>query len=384
MRGMILARELSGCLVVAGATLILSASAWTSDSVKLLHTFTGGQDGANPVGVLVLDSAGNLYGTTNAGGNDNECTFEPPDGCGVVFQLTPLAGGGWQGKVLHTFTGGNDGGNPLAGLIMDAAGNLYGTTRGGGTNCLGCGTVFKLAPTGDGTWKETVLYNFCSVANCADGEQPFAGLVSDSAGNFYGTTFTGGIGTCAPEGCGVIFELTPIADGWKETVLHSFTGGEDGANPAASLVLDAAGNLYGTTAYGGATGENCFHDLSGTGCGVAFQLTPTSNGWKGAVLHTFTGNRDGGNPLAGLTLDSSGNLYGTAASGGNVSDCKEFQYDGCGVVFELSAASSKGGWKEAVLHAFTGGVDGYGPKPRSFSTGPATSTELLGAAWCSS
>ncbi len=378
MERRIFSGKLKGIPAVIALSLILTGSSGAGDNGELLHTFTGGQDGANPAGVLVLDSAGNLYGTTYAGGNDDECTFEPPDGCGVVFQLTPVAGGGWQGRLLHTFTGGNDGGNPLAGLIIDAAGNLYGTTRGGGTNCLGCGTVFKLAPAGDGTWHETVLYNFCSVANCADGEQPWAGLLLDSAGNLYGTTQTGGIGTCAPEGCGVVFELTPTSDGWKETVLHAFTGGGDGGNPTASLALDPAGNLYGTTAYGGTIGANCFHDLSGTGCGVAFELTPNSNGWKGTVLHAFSGDRDGGNPLAGLTLDSAGNLYGTTASGGNVSDCKALQYDGCGVVFELTPTSSKGGWKETVLHAFTGGVDGYLPQAALIFDGAG---DLYGTTW---
>jgi uncharacterized repeat protein (TIGR03803 family) len=204
-----------------------------------------------------------------------------------------------------------------------------------------------------------VLYNFCSVANCADGVQPFAGLVSDAAGNLYGTTQTGGIGTCAPVGCGVVFELRPTRDGWKETVLHAFTGGEDGANPTSSLALDSAGNIYGTAAYGGTIDENCLHETLDTGCGVAFELTPTSHGWKGTILHTFTGNRDGGNPFAALTLDPAGNLYGTTYTGGDGACAPPY---GCGVVFELTPSSSKGGWKETVLHAFTGGVDGYSPQ----------------------
>ncbi|MGH9206790.1 MAG: choice-of-anchor tandem repeat GloVer-containing protein, partial [Acidimicrobiales bacterium] len=211
----------------------------------VLHTFAGGSsDGANPRAGLIADSSGNLYGTTGSGGASND---------GVVFKLTP---GGTE-TVLHTFMGGGDGAFPLAGLIADSSGNLYGTTEsGGGTGCIagfGCGTVFKLSPGGT----ETVLYSF--KGGPSDGAQPFAGLYADSSGNLYGTTSGGGASRW-----GTVFKLSP---GGTETV-YSFTGGSDGGQPVAGLIADSSGNLYGTIEHGGAPG------CSG-GCGVVFKLTGT-------------------------------------------------------------------------------------------------------------
>jgi len=280
----------------------------TTGRETVLHSFTGGADGANPNfgdPGLLRDVAGNLYGTTGAGG-DLACRFVPAlpsslsfPGCGVVFKL------GTTGKetVLHSFTGGADGADPATGLVRDAAGNLYGNTGAGGDLACGggsgCGVVFKLDTTG----KETVLHRF---TGGADGAAPStaAGLVRDAAGNLYGNTFTGGHGTC-PGGCGVVFKLGTTG---KETVLHSFTGGSDGAAPEAGLVRDNAGNLYGTTDSGG--------DLacgSGFGCGVVFKLDTTG---KEIVLHKFTGGKDGAFPAGRLVRDSAGNLYGTTQSGG--------------------------------------------------------------------
>jgi uncharacterized repeat protein (TIGR03803 family) len=267
----------------------------------VLHSFTG-SDGADPFAGLIKDKAGNLYGTTEEGGSTSCEGY----GCGTVFELAPDG----TETVLHAFTGGNDGDDPIGGLIKDSAGNLYGTTvNGGGTGCgYGCGTVFKLAP--DGT--ETVLYAF---TGGSDGAGPAAGLIKDSAGNLYGTTEGGGGTSCnSGYGCGTVFEFAP--DG-TETVLHAFTGGNDGATPFAGLIKDSAGNLYGTTFLGGTYGG-----------GVVFKVA--ADGTE-TVLHAFT-VKNGTNPFAGLIKDSAGNLYGTTSGGGNTSCNAPY---GCGTVFRL-------------------------------------------------
>jgi uncharacterized repeat protein (TIGR03803 family) len=297
-----------------------------------IYSFTNGNDGANPWSAVVIDAAGNLYGTTYFGGSHSY---------GTVFRLSPSSTG-WQLTVLHTFTGSFDGGNPHAGVILDSAGNLYGTTYFGGR---GNGVVFELSPTSTG-WKETVLHLF---SGQNDGGYPGASLVFDGAGNLYGTTTAGGFNHQ-----GVVFRLSPASSGtWNEAVLHAFTGGKDGAVPWGGLILDPAGNLYGTTLNGGnLTG------CSGFGCGTAFKLSPNSTGgWIENVLHTFIGKADGAYPYAGLTLDASGNLYGTTYYGGNLTECAGA---GCGNVFELTHPSS-GHWTETVLYEFKGGVDGADP-----------------------
>jgi uncharacterized repeat protein (TIGR03803 family) len=274
----------------------------------ILHTFSGGVDGRFPHAGLTRDAAGNLYGTTVGGGPTSTCQFS--NGCGVVFELIRCdsAPSGYDFKVLHAFTG-SDGAQPAAGLIRDATGNLYGTATSGGAH--GQGVVFKLSP--GGTY--TVLYSF---TGGADGAEPIAGLVRDAAGNLYGTTQYGGAtSTCSPPlGCGVVFKLSPTG---TETVLHSFTRGADGAFPYAGLIQDAAGNLYGTAVAGGATSGVC--GLGG--CGVVFKLSPTGTE---TVLHTFTGG-DGEGPEGDLIRDATGNVYGTASSGGP---------GGFGVVFKLT------------------------------------------------
>ena len=207
----------------------------------------------------------------------------------MVFELTPAGGGTWTEKVLYNF-GGTDGAQPAAGLIFDAAGNLYGTTAFGGTSDKG--TVFELTPAGGGTWTEKVLFNF----NGTGGANPQAGLIFDAAGNLYGTTFDGGA-----YNLGTLFELTPAGGGsWTEKVLHSFGNGTDGSGPWAGLIFDAAGNLYGTTRYGGSYGG-----------GTVFRFSAQSE----ALLYSFSG-ADGKNPIAGLVLDAAGNLYGTTELGG--------------------------------------------------------------------
>jgi len=227
---------------------------------SVLYSFTGGPDGCFPDQGVVPDSDGNLYGTTSDGGA-GFCN----SGFGTVFKLDTTG----KLTVLHTF-GGGDGANPDSHLIFDPQGNLYGTTQNGGASeqCGGCGTVFEVTPQQDGSWLETVLYSFCSLPECADGERPRVGpLVRDQAGNLYGTTYFGGTyRNCNGDACGVVFEIDTAG---HEQVLHSFTGGVDGALPTAGLIIDASGNLYGTTEEGG--DASCY---SPYGCGVAFELTP--------------------------------------------------------------------------------------------------------------
>ncbi|MGA8491475.1 MAG: choice-of-anchor tandem repeat GloVer-containing protein [Terriglobales bacterium] len=264
----------------------------------------------------------------------------------ITLALTSGAWGQTKYKTLHTFHG-KDGTGPEAGLIFDAAGNLYGTTNGGGAYKEG--TVFELTPTSNGGWAETVLYSFCAQSKCTDGKNPFASVIFDAAGNLYGTASGGQNGKYCYDGCGVVFELTPTTSGeWTESVLYSFTGGPDGAGPVAGLVVDTAGNLFGTTWQGGHITSFCYD-----GCGVVFELTPGSKGWTESVPHTFMDKWDGSNSTAALVLDSTGNLYGVAWNGGRYED---------GNVFKLTP-NSDGSWTEKVLHQFRG-KDGAEPQGR--------------------
>ena len=311
----------------------------------VLYSFTGGGDGASPFAGLIFDNAGNLYGTTVTGGTSEQgCQYSfTENGCGVVFELSPVAHGTWTESVLHSFTGSlNDGQTPIASLTLDSSGNLYGTTDGGGTYTAG--TVFELSPGANGVWTETILYDF---SGGADGAGPAANLIFDSVGNLYGTTEYGGDFNCNSQGyntsCGTVFQLTPNGTGtWSETVLHTFTY-SDGAYPLSSLVFDSAGNLYGTTSSG--PGFAC----NQSGCGTVFRLTPNSDGsWTQAIIYNFEGGPDGADPVAGLVFDGSGNLYGTTAMGG---------FTG-GTVFELTP-TSRGDWSETILDRLgSGGVDG--------------------------
>jgi uncharacterized repeat protein (TIGR03803 family) len=296
----------NGCNLGIGCGVVFKVTPKGKETV--LYSFcaqSGCTDGASPFGGLVFDQEGNLYGTTGAGGVYNrDCN---PEGCGVVFKLTP------KGKetVLHSFctrTNCADGWLPVGGLIFDQNRNLYGVTSGGGAN--GHGVVFQLSPKG----KETVLYSFCARNNCSDGDGP-SGVVFDQTGNLYGTTRIGGA-----YGWGVVFKLTPTR---KETVLHSFCAQSsctDGAEPVAGVVFDQKGNLYGTTQWGGDNGL-------GNESGAVFKLTPDG---KETVLYSFCTQDncyDGNEPEAGLTLNERGNLYGTAQYGG--------AYGG-GVVFKVT------------------------------------------------
>lgn len=346
---------------------------WTE---KVLHTFDyDGQDGTNPAAGLIFDAKGNLFGTTVGGGMGKCIINDVPVGCGIVFELSPLSDGEWAYTVLHNFSlEGGDGYYPWASLTLGRDGDLYGTTYNGGSNCIGywgCGTVFKMYRR-QGHWKEKVLYSFCNGngTNCPDGAGPDASLIVDSAGNLYGTTFAGGNPNYGSYGTvfelhrsgrfkwteevlhsfnlndgaypttslvfdwegniygttssflvhpGAVFKLTRCSRGtWKETVLHVFGNGDDGAVAPSSLVFDATGNLYGVTGEGG-----------NYGVGTIFRLTrrQRGRGWTEMVVYSFEDNKDSGDgPNAALVLDRAGNLYGTTGGGDGVS----------GTVFEFT------------------------------------------------
>jgi uncharacterized repeat protein (TIGR03803 family) len=290
----------------------------------VLHRFMRSDNGAIPIGGVIMDAEGNLYGTTGFGDYDRD---------GTVFKLSQTG----KETVLHRFFGRTDGSNPYGGLIQDEKGNIYGTTYDGGSNDYG--TVFKLSREEKGKWRETVLHTF---KGGADGAQPYAGLIRDAQGNFYGTTVSGGgRGQCSgyASGCGTVFELDTKG---KETVLYSFTGGNDGSYPMAALIRDGEGNLYGATFYGG---ETC--DILGFGCGTVFKVDTTGTE---TVLYRFTGGSDGAGPVSGLVRDVEGNLYGTAEYGGS-------PLCDCGVVFKLSKTGNL-----IVLNFFTGSAGGGSPK----------------------
>jgi len=274
----------------------------------VLHKFSGTPDGYYPIGPLVEDSAGNLYGTTQSGGTS---------GLGSVFKVDKTG----KETVLYSFTGGSDGCAPDAGLTMDTSGNLYGVTIQGGNGFCnsGYGVAFKLNTTG----KETVLHTFGG----ADGAYPSSVLLLDSVGNFYGVTEAGGTSIACGGGCGTVFEMSHSG---RYTVLYSFcslnNSCDDGEGPTGKLARDSSGNLYGTAYFGGKS-THC----NGT-CGVAFKLDTTG---KETVIHNFRGGTDGGSPESGLVIDNVGNLYGTTFEGGD-DNCDPGVAPGCGVVFEIT------------------------------------------------
>ncbi|MGD0567709.1 MAG: choice-of-anchor tandem repeat GloVer-containing protein [Candidatus Sulfotelmatobacter sp.] len=365
-------------LVAFALTAALNLSAQPSE--KVIYTFTGGSDGSSPQYGLVSDGKGNLFGTAGNGGMNVNCT-----GCGTVFELSPGANGTWTFKVIYSFTSVNgDGSGPDGGLVFDGQGNLYGTTIIGGSSYQG--TVYELSPKPNGTWSEKVIYSFTGGVG---GSFPYSTtLILDAAGNLYGTTENGGA-----YGFGLAFELVKGSNGtWTENVLHSFADKNDGGYPYASpLLFDTAGNLYGSSpsagahdygnvfqlargtggtwaekpiyAFTGAAGSSgpiggLLFDSAGNIYGVSsfnvFELTPGSDGsWSEKSLYTFAGNPDGAAPEAGLIFDNAGNLYGTTTDGGVHR----------GTVFELTPGTN-GAWTERVLHRFqANGTDGIFPGP---------------------
>jgi uncharacterized repeat protein (TIGR03803 family) len=314
-----------------------SSSGWHETVLHSFHRY--GKDGSLPYASLVMDGAGNLYGTTFAGGgHQNECGGGYP-GCGTVFELSPTKGQGWRETILYNFPNAKNGLSPAYAMALDKSGNLYSTTFSGGSGaCLGgCGVVFKIAHDSKG-WRESVIYDFCSVQNCADGSNPDGPVIVDESGNLYGITSTGGNPSCSG-GCGIVFRLRPSKGGWKEEVLYSFTGQTDGSFPYGGLVLDQAGNLYGINS-GGAHAPG----------GSIFELKDSTGGRQLKILHNFGINQRGVGPNGPLTFDKSGRLYGTTSYGGVVGKL------GNGLVFKL--VHSEDGWKENVLLALPS--DGHG------------------------
>jgi uncharacterized repeat protein (TIGR03803 family) len=300
--------------LVTVSCLVRSATAQTFTELYSFNSSGNLSDGGWPKAGVTRDAAGNLYGTTFYGGTGTGCDIYFA-GCGTVFQLDPSG----TETVLHSFGGARDGWNPTARVVLDAAGNLYGTTAYGGGH--GQGTVFKLDTTGN----ETILHSF---AGGRDGANPNAGLVADTAGNFYGTTQYGGRGGDG-HGCGTVFRISPAG---VETVLYRFADGLDGASPLGEVALDSAGNIYGTTWLGGV------HSY-----GTVFRID--SAGTE-KVLHSFAGGSDGANPMAAPVLDAAGNMYGTTAAGGPY----------FGTVYEVDTSGN-----ESILYRFTGGTDGAYP-----------------------
>jgi uncharacterized repeat protein (TIGR03803 family) len=277
----------------AGVVFELSPAGGGQWTETIVHTFNNTVDGGGPSSALIMDAQGNLYGTTAYGPN---CGL----GCGTIFELSKQSGGGWSLNILHAFSNNGPDGSYPRGVIFDAKGNLFGTTLEGGT--YNAGVVFELSPQGGGLWNETVLHNFQN--NGIDGIYPDGGVILDAKGNLYGTTHEGGNVSI---GYGTVYELAPSAAGsWTETILFNCAGGVGGtANPIASLIFDAKGNLYGTTVQGG------------VGSGNVFALRPTALGWVEKTVHSFQNNRkDGMAPYDALIVGPSGNLYGTTSSGG--------------------------------------------------------------------
>jgi uncharacterized repeat protein (TIGR03803 family) len=367
---------------VFALAVVLTQSA-QAQTFKVLHTFTGGADGASPLGSFTMDQAGNIYGAPSGGGRGNGTVFRlwkkgsnwlfnplyaflgsdgstpwsaaimgsdgnlygatfggGPSDAGVVYSLKKPAGAcetalcPWTETVLYSFTGGNDGAGPGYGhFIFDQAGNMFGETLWGGA--YGAGTVFELVPS-QGGWMERVLHSF----NGNDGYLPATGLVFDNVGNLYGTTLLGGV-----YGQGTVFQLTPSGSGWTENVLYSFQGGSDGAHPYPGVIFDPSGNLYGGTAAGG----------QGNG-GTAFKLTPSGGAWTYELIYSFTGgggNCGGGGdcgPVGNFIMDGAGNIYSFTNYEGAYNE---------GTVFELTP--SGGSWTYTSLYNFTGGSDGAHP-----------------------
>jgi uncharacterized repeat protein (TIGR03803 family) len=404
------AEKIRSIVVVFALVLLGLCSAGHAQTSKVIYSLTG-PDGEAPIGSPVLDASGNLYATASQGGNTKHCGGT---GCGTVFKLSKTAAGGWNKTVLHQFgMFKGDGGIPASALVLDRAGNLYGSTEYGGTG--GNGTVYELSPSSTGGWSYSVIYNFpndrsggelpvdlaldpagnlygmtyeggsivntrctigCGVVfklsqnagvwtetvlhnftGSTDGGYSFGGLTLDSAGNLYGASPTGGdLNSTYLFGAGVVFKLSPNSSGgWTYNILHAFQG-TDGSGPLANPVLDASGNLYGTAEAGGNV-NGCVDYL---GCGVVYKLAPNGTGtWTETVLHIFQpgtggyGNGGGASPFSGVTLDASGNLYGTTPSGG----LSPYYF---GVAYKLSPTST-GGWTETVLRSFATGTTGEYP-----------------------
>jgi hypothetical protein len=405
------------------ATISVFAVCATAGTEKVLYSFHGPGDGSLPTSNLLLDNAGNLYGTTSAGGSASCMNQYGIFGCGTVFELSPSPSGVWIETVLYSFQGGADGLGP-GNIVFDNAGNIYGTTWGGGieTCYSGCGTVFKLSRK-QGRWTESILYRF---QGGADGYAPI-GVILDSSGVIYGVTYHGGDTSCSYTkfGCGVLFKLSESSSGtWTETVLHTFgvTAG-DGLNPNGGLVFDRQGNLYGSTQTGGtapvASGtifefmpgsswsESILYSFDGGspggsvpmggvifgrggrlygstynggiyGWGTFYEAKSGTNGWSESAIQPLGGYTDSGlTPVGQLATDASGNLYGTTESGG-------IGRASSGTVYKMTP-TAQGGWTGTIIYAFSGRADGGVPQASVVVDGAGNvfgSTEVGGVGNC--
>jgi uncharacterized repeat protein (TIGR03803 family) len=286
---------------------------------KIIHDFDSLPNGYQPNGNLVSDTKGNFYGVVWVGGSI---------GTGGVYEVSPNSHGGWTQKMIYNF-GFTGAANPVGSLIIDSAGNLYGL---GGS---GYGSVFELSPQSNGQWSESAIFTLQG----KNGDFPVGGLVMDSSGNLYGVTEDGG-----PQSCGVAYKLSPGAKGWTQTLVYAFQCSTNLWSPDGALILDAKGNLYGTTSQGG------------SGYGTVYELSPSTSGWSVQVLYAFSGGSDGYGPKGSLVFDKAGNLDGATVWGGSGTNCGSV---GCGVIFELAPASN-GAWTESVVHSFNG-TDGSDP-----------------------
>lgn len=303
-------------------TVFQMSPSQTGWAMSVLYEFTSGPDGGQPYGGVTLDTAGNVYGTAVVGGSWTGC---PEDGCGVVWRLKPGGALGWEQDVIHAFQG-TDGYGPGGPLSIDAQGNLYGMTPGGGA--FGLGTIFKLEPTVAGPWRHSIVHDFTGGDDGGGGSK--ARLLIEPDGSLVGVATTGGA-----YGVGTVFRVTPAAGGtWTFDTLHAFTGIPDGIFPYGGLVKDAQGSFYGTTYYGGV------HDL-----GTVYRLSPSGGAWVETVLHDFSDGKDGAYPISALAFGSDGALYGTTSLGG--------VNGGNGTLFRMKP-NAAGLWRTTVVYSFSG------------------------------
>jgi uncharacterized repeat protein (TIGR03803 family) len=316
--------------LVAALSMVISAAAVPTEQV--VYNFSKNGSGAS---VHLVYHSGRLYGASTLGG-DIVCS----NGCGSVFELAPKQGGGWNYRLLYAFTGGTDGNTPMGAVVFDAAGNLYGAVNQATVNQRG--GVFKLTPSATGQWTETTIYSFGSATN--DGQNPNSGVTEDAAGNLYGVTLYGGT-----DGQGIVYQLTPNLNGtWTESILHNFAGRPDAGSPAGEVSFDQAGNLYGTTVFGGTNA-----------LGAVYELSPASGGaWTEKVIYSFDGTQ-GQTPEGPVTLDATGNVFGLTNAGGKYGE---------GTAFELIPGAG-GSWNFSLVHTFGASGDGGFPSNAYLTAG---------------